>query len=125
MGIVEGDGTGEGHPDVGGEPVVHATKRVFTAPEARDGDDGAERVAGVGADAHESRHPLGEGEGAGEQQDLRGDVFDRELEEELFPGEDSRDLDAREAELKVGVRADPVVQAVLNKFPGAEITDLR
>jgi DNA polymerase-3 subunit gamma/tau len=34
-------------------------------------------------------------------------------------------LDARQAELKTGVRADPLVQAVLSKFPGAEIVDVR
>ncbi len=33
--------------------------------------------------------------------------------------------DARKAELKDGVRADPLVQAVLAKFPGAEIVDVR
>jgi len=33
--------------------------------------------------------------------------------------------DARQAELKVGVRADPLVQAVLARFPGAEIVDVR
>jgi hypothetical protein len=27
--------------------------------------------------------------------------------------------------LKIGVRADPLVQAVLNKFPGAEIVAVR
>jgi DNA polymerase-3 subunit gamma/tau len=31
----------------------------------------------------------------------------------------------RQAELKDGVRADPLVQAVLAKFPGAEIVDVR
>jgi DNA polymerase-3 subunit gamma/tau len=34
-------------------------------------------------------------------------------------------IDARQAELKTGVRADPLVQAVLSKFPGAEIVDVR
>jgi DNA polymerase-3 subunit gamma/tau len=34
-------------------------------------------------------------------------------------------LDARQAELKTGVRADPLVQAVLSKFPGAEIVNVR
>jgi DNA polymerase-3 subunit gamma/tau len=34
-------------------------------------------------------------------------------------------LDARQAELKTGVRADPLVQAVLAKFPGAEIVNVR
>jgi len=33
--------------------------------------------------------------------------------------------DARKAELKDGVRADPLVQAVLARFPGAEIVDVR
>jgi DNA polymerase III subunit gamma/tau len=33
--------------------------------------------------------------------------------------------DARKAELKTGVRADPLVQAVLARFPGAEIVDVR
>src|SRR4051794_7497707 len=33
--------------------------------------------------------------------------------------------EAREAELKTGVRADPLVQAVLARFPGAEIVDGR
>ena len=33
--------------------------------------------------------------------------------------------DARKAELKTGVRADPLVQAVLTRFPGAEIVDVR
>jgi DNA polymerase III subunit gamma/tau len=33
--------------------------------------------------------------------------------------------DARSAELKTGVRADPLVQAVLARFPGAEIVDVR
>ncbi len=32
---------------------------------------------------------------------------------------------AQQAELKTGVRADPLVQAVLAKFPGAEIVDVR
>jgi DNA polymerase-3 subunit gamma/tau len=32
---------------------------------------------------------------------------------------------ARAAELKTGVRADPLVQAVLARFPGAEIVDVR
>jgi DNA polymerase-3 subunit gamma/tau len=31
----------------------------------------------------------------------------------------------RKAELKDGVRADPLVQAVLSRFPGAEIVDVR
>ena len=31
----------------------------------------------------------------------------------------------RKAELKDGVRADPLVQAVLTRFPGAEIVDVR
>jgi DNA polymerase-3 subunit gamma/tau len=31
----------------------------------------------------------------------------------------------RKAELKDGVRADPLVQAVLQRFPGAEIVDVR
>jgi DNA polymerase-3 subunit gamma/tau len=34
-------------------------------------------------------------------------------------------LDAREAQLKAGVRADPLVQAVLARFPGAEIVNVR
>ena len=34
-------------------------------------------------------------------------------------------LDARQAELKTGVRADPLVQAVLARFPGAKIVDVR
>jgi DNA polymerase-3 subunit gamma/tau len=33
--------------------------------------------------------------------------------------------DARKAELKTGVRGDPLVQAVLARFPGAEIVDVR
>ena len=33
--------------------------------------------------------------------------------------------DSRQAELKTGVRADPLVQAVLARFPGAEIVDVR
>ncbi len=33
--------------------------------------------------------------------------------------------EARKAELKTGVRADPLVQAVLTRFPGAEIVDVR
>jgi DNA polymerase-3 subunit gamma/tau len=33
--------------------------------------------------------------------------------------------DARRAELKTGVRSDPLVQAVLERFPGAEIVDVR
>ncbi|MGA6969104.1 MAG: DNA polymerase III subunit gamma/tau, partial [Xanthobacteraceae bacterium] len=33
--------------------------------------------------------------------------------------------DARKAELKTGVRANPLVQAVLTRFPGAEIVDVR
>ncbi len=33
--------------------------------------------------------------------------------------------DAAHAELKIGVRADPLVQAVLARFPGAEIVDVR
>jgi DNA polymerase-3 subunit gamma/tau len=33
--------------------------------------------------------------------------------------------DARQAELKTGVRADPLVQAVLARFPGAEIVQVR
>jgi len=33
--------------------------------------------------------------------------------------------DARQAELKTGVLADPLVQAVLARFPGAEIVDVR
>jgi DNA polymerase III subunit gamma/tau len=33
--------------------------------------------------------------------------------------------EARKAELKDGVRGDPLVQAVLNRFPGAEIVDVR
>ena len=31
----------------------------------------------------------------------------------------------RKAELKDGVRGDPLVQAVLKRFPGAEIVDVR
>ena len=31
----------------------------------------------------------------------------------------------RKAELKDGVRGDPLVQAVLTRFPGAEIVDVR
>jgi DNA polymerase-3 subunit gamma/tau len=34
-------------------------------------------------------------------------------------------VEAREAELKSGVRADPLVQAVLERFPGAEIVAVR
>jgi DNA polymerase III subunit gamma/tau len=34
-------------------------------------------------------------------------------------------IDARQAELKTGVRADPLVQAVLARFPGAEIVEVR
>jgi DNA polymerase-3 subunit gamma/tau len=33
--------------------------------------------------------------------------------------------DTRQAELKIGVRADPLVQAVLARFPGAEVVDVR
>jgi DNA polymerase-3 subunit gamma/tau len=33
--------------------------------------------------------------------------------------------EARKAELKDGVSADPLVQAVLARFPGAEIVDVR
>ena len=33
--------------------------------------------------------------------------------------------DARKAELETGVRADPLVQAVLERFPGAEIVGVR
>jgi DNA polymerase-3 subunit gamma/tau len=33
--------------------------------------------------------------------------------------------EAREAELRQGVRADPLVQAVLDRFPGAEIVAVR
>jgi DNA polymerase-3 subunit gamma/tau len=33
--------------------------------------------------------------------------------------------DARQAELEIGVRADPLVQAVLARFPGAEIISVR
>jgi DNA polymerase-3 subunit gamma/tau len=33
--------------------------------------------------------------------------------------------EARQAELKSGVRADPLVQAVLARFPGAEIVGVR
>jgi DNA polymerase-3 subunit gamma/tau len=33
--------------------------------------------------------------------------------------------DARQADLKIGVRADPLVQAVLARFPGAEIVGVR
>ena len=33
--------------------------------------------------------------------------------------------EARQAELKTGVQADPLVQAVLNRFPGAEIVGIR
>jgi DNA polymerase III subunit gamma/tau len=33
--------------------------------------------------------------------------------------------DARQAELKTGLRADPLVQAVFARFPGAEIVDVR
>jgi DNA polymerase-3 subunit gamma/tau len=33
--------------------------------------------------------------------------------------------DARQAELEVGVRADPLVRAVLARFPGAEIVGVR
>jgi len=33
--------------------------------------------------------------------------------------------EARQAELRTGVRADPLVQAVLNRFPGAEIVGVR
>jgi DNA polymerase-3 subunit gamma/tau len=33
--------------------------------------------------------------------------------------------ETRQAELKVGVRADPLVQAVLARFPGAEVVDVR
>ena len=33
--------------------------------------------------------------------------------------------DARQAELKTGVQADPLVAAVMARFPGAEIVDVR
>ena len=35
------------------------------------------------------------------------------------------EAERRKAELKDGVRGDPLVQAVLNRFPGAEIVDVR
>jgi DNA polymerase III subunit gamma/tau len=43
------------------------------------------------------------------------------------PGESTvhAQSEARHAELKTGVRADPLVQAVLARFPGAEIVDVR
>jgi DNA polymerase-3 subunit gamma/tau len=34
-------------------------------------------------------------------------------------------IDARQAELKTGVRSDPLVRAVLARFPGAEVVDVR
>ncbi|MGH6771277.1 MAG: hypothetical protein ACRECO_19915, partial [Xanthobacteraceae bacterium] len=34
-------------------------------------------------------------------------------------------IDEKQAELKIGVRADPLVQAVLARFPGAEIVQVR
>jgi len=34
-------------------------------------------------------------------------------------------VEAREAEMKAGVRGDPLVQAVLARFPGAEIVGVR
>jgi DNA polymerase III subunit gamma/tau len=34
-------------------------------------------------------------------------------------------IDARQAELKTGVQADPLVQAVMSRFPGAKIVDVR
>jgi DNA polymerase-3 subunit gamma/tau len=34
-------------------------------------------------------------------------------------------LDAKHAELKTGVQADPLVQAVMTRFPGAKIVDVR
>jgi DNA polymerase-3 subunit gamma/tau len=34
-------------------------------------------------------------------------------------------LDAKQAELKTGVQADPLVQAVMARFPGATIVDVR
>jgi histidinol phosphatase-like PHP family hydrolase len=37
----------------------------------------------------------------------------------------SGQAEAREAELKRGVRGDPLVQAVFAKFPGAEIVSVR
>jgi DNA polymerase-3 subunit gamma/tau len=33
--------------------------------------------------------------------------------------------EARQAALKTGVQADPLVQAVLARFPGAEVVDVR
>jgi DNA polymerase-3 subunit gamma/tau len=33
--------------------------------------------------------------------------------------------EARQAELEIGVRADPLVKAVMDRFPGAEIVDVR
>jgi DNA polymerase-3 subunit gamma/tau len=33
--------------------------------------------------------------------------------------------EARQAEMLTGVRADPLVRAVLERFPGAEIVDVR
>jgi DNA polymerase III subunit gamma/tau len=33
--------------------------------------------------------------------------------------------DAQKAELEIGVRADPLVKAVLERFPGAEIVGVR
>jgi DNA polymerase III subunit gamma/tau len=35
------------------------------------------------------------------------------------------DADARKAEIEIGVRADPLVKAVLERFPGAEIVGVR
>ena len=34
-------------------------------------------------------------------------------------------LEAKQAELKTGVQADPLVQAVMSRFPGAKIVDVR
>jgi DNA polymerase-3 subunit gamma/tau len=34
-------------------------------------------------------------------------------------------MDVQKAELMRGVRADPLVQSVLQRFPGAEIVDVR
>jgi DNA polymerase III subunit gamma/tau len=37
----------------------------------------------------------------------------------------SSQVEAKRSELEQGVRADPLVQAVLTRFPGAEIVDVR
>src|ERR1019366_7969415 len=58
---LQGYGPRKRHPDMGGEPVVHAPKRMLTIPEAGNRGHGAEGAPRVGAHAHEARHALREG----------------------------------------------------------------